>query len=51
MNIIGECGKIFLLKDGEVYVYKKGSFVLVPIVDDPPITTNIVTGDDPKDQD
>ena len=48
MNIIGECGKIFLLKDGEVYVYKKGSFVLVPIVG-VPVAQKIGGGDDEKD--
>ena len=48
MNIIGECGKIFLLKEGKVYVYKRGEFREVPIVDAPQFQ-KIGGGDDEKD--
>ena len=48
MNIIGECGKIFLLKEGKVYVYKRGEFREVPIVRMSP-TQKIGGGDDEKD--
>lgn len=49
MMIYDAGGKAFLVKDGKVYVFKRGKFREVEVGDEAPPVLNIGGGDDEKD--